>query len=344
VSWQNFWRSLSPSKKKLIALAAVALVALVGLGYGLSRARPKLGEYSQVAAKLGELAKDSCDLAAQEKRAALGKIIDSFRFRIHSLWQDRKATEFPEWKMEQVGPVILRLNKERNPKLQGFDASVWSWEGAAGAYIDTQNRPQDPEVKQRWRDLDTMVRYLLENDIRRIVHRRPLLEPELTNHLFRPNASVRRKAKNIFVVRLNPGEFAGAEDKLAAIFRKEWKSHGYEVQVEWAKDDPSAYRMRSHFRSGRSLVNHKEKILQVANFAWTRTLAHELGHILGFDDHYYSVWNGRNCYYTQKSRLTDLMSNSEHGGVGDSHWRLLDLAYPWQKPALTEPFTYKFGS
>jgi hypothetical protein len=123
------------------------------------------------------------------------------------------------------------------------------------------------------------------------------------------------------------------------LFEREWSSRGYHIRLNWAVG-PEAYRVKAHFQSGRSYVNHREKILVIANFSWVRTVAHELGHILGFDDHYYSVWNARNCYYTQESRLSDLMSNSEQGEVTARHWALLDKAYPFENPRPKEVFPY----
>lgn len=342
MNWQNFWQNRSWTLRIgfLLGLPAIFLA-----GYLLISWKPKSkpGEYESTALKLNKSSKDACDVSAQEKRLFLATLIDTYRRDIQALWRDRKSDEFPGWKMEQVGPVFLRVNKNAENQ-EGYESSVWSWEGSLGTYWDTQNRADRPEVKQSWRDLDTAVRYLLENDSKRILLKKPLLEPELTTHNFRTNPGVTRDAKFSFSIKLDAGDFAGSEDKLASMFEREWNTKGYSIKIIWVKNDPAAYRLLANFRSGRSLVNHKEKVMIIANFAWTRTLAHELGHILGFDDHYYSVWNGRNCYYTQKSRVTDLMSNSEQGKIGTEHWRLLDLAYPFGRPPLAENFSYKFGS
>jgi hypothetical protein len=103
------------------------------------------------------------------------------------------------------------------------------------------------------------------------------------------------------------------------------------------------YSLRVLLTGNRSFVNHRKRILLVSNLAWTKTVAHELGHILGFDDHYYDVWHDRNCYYTQESRLGDLMSNSERGSITPRHWELLDRAYPWKKAAHRKGFGYFYG-
>jgi hypothetical protein len=167
------------------------------------------------------------------------------------------------------------------------------------------------------------------------------LAPELTEHQFRPNPNVTRTGAHEFTVQLDPGDFRGHEKILQNILEEEWRSSGYRVKIAWV--DHGAYKLLAHRDSSRSFVNHKTRVMDIAHLAWSKTVAHELGHILGFDDHYYNVWNGRNCYYSQQSRLGDLMSNSEHGSITARHWELLDKAYPLRGAGPKEPFLYFYG-
>jgi hypothetical protein len=80
----------------------------------------------------------------------------------------------------------------------------------------------------------------------------------------------------------------------------------------------------------------------IANLAFTGTVAHEFGHVLGFADHYYSVWNDRNCYYSQSSGTGDIMSNSDRGLVTARHWEILEKAYPLSGAAPGKSFPYRF--
>lgn len=314
---------------------------MAGAGYWAWRERhPPPGPYEFVARRLGERGEDFCDRENARTRLYLSRVIDLMRPRIRALWNGRKGEEFPQFKMEAVGPVFLRVSEPGRFE-QGFDDSHWSWEEAAATYYRTQTDPAHPDTNQRWRDLDTEVRFLLERDVGRILRGRKYLPPERTPHAFRPSMAVRRKGKKAFVVRLDAGDFSGAEKKLEKIFSSSWSSPEGRVEVEWVRNDPAAYRLRADFGSSRSYVNHGNKSLVIANFAFTRTVAHELGHVLGFADHYYSVWNDRNCYYTQKSRLGDLMSNSEKGVVTATHWKILEKAYPLGAPPATG-FSYFF--
>lgn len=334
---------MSPKlKRPEFWLVAAWILAVAGAGYWvwLSRQQPE-GPYGMVSLRLNQLGHSACDAGVRENRLAISRVIDRFRPRIQALWEGIQAQEFPEHKMEQVGPIFVRLN-ERTEARNGFESSSWSWEDARAIYLRTQSDAGAPETKQRWRDLETAVKFLLERDVGRILRGRQYLSPEKTEHMFRPNPSVSREGRD-FVVKIDAGEFKGAEKKLEKIFGGAWASQGRKVKIRWVENDPAAYRMRAHFHSARSYVSHGERAMVVANFAWALTLAHELGHILGFADHYYTVWNDRNCYYTQESRLSDLMSDSQFGRITAEHWRILDAAYPaGGGGGAGKPFPYFF--
>jgi len=333
--------SLNWLNRKTGFLAILLLLLALSGKFYLFRSKPELlGVYTKVASHINNRSQDSCDRIAAERRVALARVVDKFQNHIQGVWKDRKSQDFPDWKVESVGPIFVRISKDKM-HTQKFDSGVWSWEGAAGIYWDTQNKDEKEEVAQKWRDLDTSVRFLLEKDAQRVIRGREYLEPEKTKHNFLPNPkSVRRVGKKKLEVDLHAGDFEAAKEKVASIFEKEWSSKGYLLKIKWVPKGEGIYSLRANFRSGRSLVNHKAKVMFLANFAWTRTLAHELGHILGFDDHYYSIWNPKNCYYTQMSRLTDIMSNSEFGKVDSQHWQILEKAYPWRQASLKESFSY----
>jgi hypothetical protein len=133
------------------------------------------------------------------------------------------------------------------------------------------------------------------------------------------------------------------EKKLAQLLEQEWRSNkGLRLKIDWVPGKPGAYRWIVRKDSGRSLTNHTDKTIAIANYAPLRTLAHELGHVLGFDDHYYDVWHEQYCYYTQEYRRSDLMSDSSSGQVNPRHWELMEAAYPWKKPALSAAFIYTY--
>ena len=281
-----------------------------------------------------------CDDHEEKMRGYVAKVVDQFSDEIRALWAQRGGGGAPKFALLDLGPVQLRVNPKAAPG-EGFDSSSWSWDEAYGLIARNRADPESKENVDRWRDLDSMARYLMEKDVSRLLYHRKFLSPEETEHQFRPDPSVVRSGEREFTVKLDPGEFRSHQAALASIFESEWRGGGYRVRVEWVSG--GAYRIVWHSDSNRSFVNHRLHVLDISNLAWTKTVAHELGHVLGFDDHYYNVWNPRNCYYSQMSRLGDLMSNSEHGAVTGRHWQILDEAYPWKAPAKTDPFRYTYG-
>ena len=141
---------------------------------------------------------------------------------------------------------------------------------------------------------------------------------------------------------MDPGEFREVKNDLKKIIEKEWKGKKYRVKVRWLEKNPTAYKFVAHSDSSKSITNHTQKTIYVANYSPEKTIAHEVGHVLGFEDHYYDVWHEKNCYYTQEFRIADIMSDSSAGSVMDQHWVVLDKAYPFKKAALNTPFSYVF--
>jgi hypothetical protein len=329
--------------------AALAILAFVG-GFSWLGTREvrKLREYerahpySQLARRLNAApGREWCDEQQGARRVYAAAVVDRFGAEIRALWKARAGQGEPKFSLVDLGTVKLRVSPKL-PPATGFDRSAWSWDEAYGLIQRTQADPDAKENTDRWRDVDSMVRFLLEKDYSREIYHRKFDAPEVTEHRFRPNPGVARTGARELTVELDPGEFHGREEALRRIFEPEWSGAGWAVKVRWVRGG-NAYRLRSHFDSNRSFVNHRYRTLEIANLAWTKTVAHELGHVLGFDDHYYNVWSARNCYYSQESRLSDIMSNSEHGAVTSRHWEILDSAYPWRGERKTDPFPYVYG-
>lgn len=332
-----------------IHLAAVTIAFFVAgfawVGHreqGRARAYERGHPYTSIAEKLNRAPhREWCDDNSAKLRVYASAVVDRFGDEIRALWKERNGGTEPKFSLVDLGVAQLRVNPKAPPG-HGFDSSSWSWEEAYSLIRRTQNDSASRENVERWRDVDSMVRFLIEKDVSRVFYGRKFVAVEATEHQFRPNLTVTRTGQREFTVELDPGDFRGHEEVLRRILEPEWQGGGYAVRIRWVNGG-EAYRLLAHRDSSRSFVNHRRRTMEIANLAWTKTVAHELGHVLGFDDHYYNVWNARNCYYSQESRLGDLMSNSEHGTVTARHWAILDRAYPWRGEALREPFRYVYG-
>jgi|GEM_PF-6297014 len=327
------------------ALSVVALLAaFVYLGQReLVRARNEMlaSPYTMIARRLNDhRSHEFCDDSLARRRVYASNVVDRFRPQIQGLWGERGSGGEPRFALVDLGALKLRISPKTVPQ-EGFDSSSWSWDEAYGLIQRTQQDPGSKENKERWRDVDSMVRFLLEKDVSRQLYGKKFLPPDITQHQFRPNPDVQRTGAKEFTVTVDIGDFRGHEATLQNILENEWQGDGWKVKMKWG--GAGAYRILAHNNSNRSFVNHRKKTMEIANLAWTKTVAHELGHVLGFDDHYYNVWNARNCYYSQESRLGDIMSNSEKGGLAKRHWEVLDQAYPWKAEGPKVPFSYTYG-
>lgn len=103
--------------------------------------------------------------------------------------------------------------------------------------------------------------------------------------------------------------------------RIEWKTAGPESGLYHFIVEPGT--------GGRSWMNWDK--LEVHLFSEVRvgSIAHEIGHVLGFPDHYYDVWHPERCEYMSQYHETDVMSDSSTGSVTADEWRALDHRYRW---------------
>ena len=76
----------------------------------------------------------------------------------------------------------------------------------------------------------------------------------------------------------------------------------------------------------RAYVSHEEKTIYLESFMDEKELAHEIGHVLGFADHYREEWNS-DCSIYYESDGRDLMSSSKRGIITAQHWKLLNEIY-----------------
>lgn len=337
----------SPDRKALLAvLVIIVALALIysgkrrRLNSEFDRTHPLTAAARQIGASRN---REWCDDQVAKRRLYVSEVMDRYHPKIAGLWRQREQKPGKEVPTIALGPIRLRVSETKSaPTGLEFEDSSWSWEEAYGSLRKTQDGLlSENELKETWRDVDAMTSFLLQKDYGRVMAGKKFLAPELTEQLFRPNAAVERTGKLEFTVKLDSGSFGAYESTLAQLIEKEWRGGSHRVRVRWVKNDPAAYRLEPNLESGRSFVNHQRKAIVLENLAWTKTLAHEFGHVLGFEDHYYVVWNPTGCYYRQLSRFGDLMSNSQSGHVSKRHWEILEQAYP-PKAALRPAFTYLF--
>ena len=79
---------------------------------------------------------------------------------------------------------------------------------------------------------------------------------------------------------------------------------------------------------GRAYVSRIDSLVHLFPRGTSDTFQHEMGHVLGFKDNYYTVWAPGACSYREEGNEADIMSNGGTGRVLDTHWEQLDRQYP----------------
>lgn len=109
-----------------------------------------------------------------------------------------------------------------------------------------------------------------------------------------------------------------------------WKTEGLKVLIEWRNSwTDSIYKIffNPALVGTRPWVSSNDREMHLFPQNRTRSVAHETGHVLGFRDHYYTVWNRKTCTYIIEYNDTDIMGDSDAGSVTPDEWAELKKQY-----------------
>lgn len=163
---------------------------------------------------------------------------------------------------------------------------------------------------------------------RRLLQRfQRLVNSDFRRFGFRTNPRMDRVDPGKYELFVDVGPFADVAGQVAAYVESVWRAPGNQVRVRWKNrlDYPELFQLASGTTAGeRSYVDWTERQVMLFPDVRVNSIAHEFGHVMGFPDRYYEVWDPSSCSYETQYSADDIMSDSTAGVVLPSHWQ--DLA------------------
>jgi hypothetical protein len=138
-------------------------------------------------------------------------------------------------------------------------------------------------------------------------------------------------SQNELVLPLDPGPFECCTWFIGQVIETTWSSPKLHVKVHWEKSNVlnDIYKLTlDPAPDQRDYVTWNDQKVVFHSVEEERTIGHEIGHVLGFPDRYYTDFEESTCRYKTSINKTDIMSSGEH--PTEDEFKELDLNYPWK--------------
>jgi|GEM_PF-4996339 len=154
--------------------------------------------------------------------------------------------------------------------------------------------------------------------------------PDLSRFEFRINPEI-QPTKSGITVPLRMNIFGNEASQFISLMKKYWDQYGFSISIENSSIEGRGFLIDVDQNIGdRAFVSYKEKRMQLRNFGSVQTAAHELGHVLGFRDVYFTTFDRTKCEWQDEYNPSDLMSDSTRGKIQPYHWDQLKSVYKIQ--------------
>ncbi len=110
-----------------------------------------------------------------------------------------------------------------------------------------------------------------------------------------------------------------------------WSKSDFLFKLNWVEPIQGIFKMFFDINSPgtRAYVSWNDQEVHLFPGTRTASISHEFGHVLGFRDHYYTMWNDQKCIYSTEGNTMDIMSDSL-GMVMQDEWNELKKNYSKQ--------------
>jgi len=152
-----------------------------------------------------------------------------------------------------------------------------------------------------------------------------------TRYQFWRMPNIVRVDENTWRVPMYSQDFSENLEEIAQRITLLWQQSDHDkVIIEWAHPPGSGdFRFIADLSVGaRPGTSYRDQTVTLTNGMFTTTLPHEFGHVLGFRDQYFELWDVTRCGYRSRANGADIMSRSRQGVVLQSHWETLRTEYP----------------
>jgi hypothetical protein len=155
------------------------------------------------------------------------------------------------------------------------------------------------------------------------------MQADVSFNTFHINENMKQTSPGTFELKMLAGDFSGGEKNFWS-FMKYWiGSSGEKISLKIVPSGADLYKfIVEPIYGGRAETSWKKHFLKLYPNKLTRTIAHELGHVFGFPDEYYTTYNYKTCKYKDEYNNGDIMSDSNSGIVMPEHWKTLKEKYP----------------
>ena len=270
-----------------------------------------------------------------------------------------KAITDPRWKqVDMLARSMVRNDQMRLRDLRNLaldETSAPGMRSLALAYQDCRDRVDCPEPRLDTRAKEFLAGNPIQSEIWRTLQGLPSLAEKhrLLERLLqelpdgrkgrvladyaavamRALPSVRRRNAETFEVALDANDLREGRAELTRLIESVWQSDRYHVEVRWVTPPTTDALFRfvaEPDANVRSFVLHSDQTIHLPSRTEAKVVAHEVGHALGFPDHYYTVWDASACRYAVRLSEEDVMSYHPTGGATAEDWAELNETYPFK--------------